>query len=356
MSTVKISKEMISENYNNLQEELSKFKDILPNYNLISRKISGFFGKDIYNYLSKLSAVEKNDLTFVFFERLTDRLVAKGANLLKNIPNKTIKKKIKNYFRKTVGAWSYNSLIVKRAFEKPRGYPGDYLTLEIIYNNLPITDKMETIGYFFDIYFLKNPLALAVRERKDKMAEYLYDFVEKHNPQRIKILNFASGAIREVRDLLQKFPSMSEINFTFLDFDEEALSFSQSQIKVESNFKFLRQDIFKIIKNSKNIIGNQDLIYSIGLIDYLPERILIEFIKCCYNLVVPGGRIILSHKDCEEHSPLLPDWFCDWNFYPRSKSDISKIILKSGIDLKNLKIESLPCKIIFSIFIDKPQN
>jgi len=49
----------------------------------------------------------------------------------------------------------------------------------------------------------------------------------------------------------------------------------------------------------------------------------------------------------------MPEWFCDWHFYPRSKSEVLQIIIDAGIQEKHVKMESLESGIIFSLYIDK---
>jgi hypothetical protein len=53
---------------------------------------------------------------------------------------------------------------IERCYSKPRGYAGDYLTIEKIYNNHP--EGAGRIGAVVDRLFLEMPAAVAVRNRR----------------------------------------------------------------------------------------------------------------------------------------------------------------------------------------------
>jgi hypothetical protein len=228
-----------------------------------------------------------------------------------------------------VGNWIYKSSIVKRAFEKPRGYPGDYKMLEIVYNNKPISKHL---GEYFDNNFLKSPYAVAVRVRKNRLREILTDFINASKLNKIGIFNIACGSSREIKEALPLLKTRSSVTFSCLDWDEEALQFSQNLLTKDTpknvNFKFVKEDIMNMVKidNAEKMYGKFDLIYSIGLIDYLPDRVLKRLVKVLYGLLHQNGKLVLTHKNKEKtFPPLPPDWFCDWKFVPRSKEEAVKL-------------------------------
>lgn len=115
-----------------------------------------------------------------------------------------------------------------------------------------------------------------------------------------------------------------------MDFDKEALEFSKERLNnVPKNIKieFLNEDIIDIVRSKKDEKLNiQHLIYSIGLADYLPDRVLKHFISTAFSLLYSGGEFIIAHKDKDKFKPLVPDWFTDWVFYPRNVKDLMKLV------------------------------
>jgi hypothetical protein len=250
--------------------------------------------------------------------------------------------KNKENFRFLIGAWAYRSPMTKRAFDKPKGYPGDYLMLENVYNHQPLTK--EGIGFYFDEYFLNSPYAVAVRCRKDKLRGFIEREIKQEALKNIKIFNIACGSCREITEMPFTLFRDKTITFTCLDWDEDALEFSRDKVKgFPSNvkFNFIKEDIMNLIKDLAIVSSfeKQDLVYSIGLIDYLPDRVLKLFMQFFYGILKAKGKLILTHKNREKtFSPIGPDWFCNWKFVPRNKEEVTHLFYSSGI--KNYSLSS----------------
>lgn len=335
------------------------------NEDRIKELISRFFLQDVSFYINEVTALNNSLLgqeghpkelekRFVF---LTDEILLKGYELEKALSDKKIMEKVKDSFRQLVGAWVYTGAIVKRAFEKPRGYPGDYEMLEIVYNNKPVS---EGIGWYCDKYFLQNPYAVAVRIRKDRLRELVEDYINVAGLNSINILNIACGSCREIRELITGVSSPKPVTFTCLDWDKEALSFSEAELLKQAakdiKFNFVKEDVMRIVKDNTCLqsYGEPNLIYSIGLIDYLPDRILKRLIRSLYSLLQDGGSMILTHKNRERtFPPLAPDWFCDWKFVPRNKEEITHLFYDCGIPRTRLTCESDDFEYIYYFTIIK---
>ena len=130
----------------------------------IRAQVESFFNKDVRQYHEDLSGLF-HEVTSEKIESeeiesrltiLTNNLLVNG-NALQAIVDKVDMKKIKQLFRELIGCWCYESPIVKMAYEKPRGYPGDYQLFELIYNNKPVAEN-DTIGFYWDKYFLNNTI------------------------------------------------------------------------------------------------------------------------------------------------------------------------------------------------------
>ncbi len=324
--------------------------------------VDTFFTRDVRQYLEKLFWVESKldrekglkHRLFRSVERLSDGIVKRGDHLQCLVNDKPFAKAIKACFRKVAGEWVYQSEIMERGFKKPRGYPGDYYMLELIYENRV---RSPGIGAYFDQYFLNNAYAAAVRNRKDMMHEMLSRLLEeKRGP--VRILNLACGSCREIRELLPSLTPLGGrvITFTCLDNDGEALEFAESKIRQiapdKVKFRFVREDTLSFLRLPVrcNPLGTHDVIYSIGLIDYLPDRILKSFLRFSYGLLEKGGVLILTHKDKERYRPLPADWFCDWSFVSRSEQKVIQLV-REAIGGKEILIEREQTGCIFFLTI-----
>lgn len=331
----------------------------------VRKQVYHFFAVDTLNYItellrvsSHLSAGNQNlqEAENKFFH-LTNQILLKGYRLEEVLGDKILTSKNKELFRFLVGTWAYKSPIVKRAFEKPRGYPGDYLMLETIYNNLPLAK--DGIGLYFDKYFLSNSYAVAVRYRKDKLREILHNEINQSVLKTIKIFNMACGSCREIKELPTEIFQNKTVVFTCLDWDEDALDFSRMAVKglaANVKFDFVKEDMMNLIKGPRtaSVFEKQDLVYSIGLIDYLPDRVLKLFMQFFYGLLKDKSKLILTHKNKEKtFSPIAPDWFCNWKFVPRNKEEVMKLFYNCGIKNFDLSAEVDEFSDIFYFTITK---
>lgn len=331
-------------------------------------KVEDFFNKDIRQYHEDLSTlVQEIDDGKIESEEaekkitiLTNELLLKGNTLEKIVDNKIYMKKIKQIFRELTGCWYYKSPILKMAYDKPRGYPGDYKLFEIIYDNKPLSEN-KSLGFYWDRYFLNNAYTTAVRTRKNKMKNILQDLIENTDSTTIKLLNVACGPSREIRELLSDpyLSSRKKLIFTGLDNDEEALEFSKSKLdNLPANIevRFLNENVLDVFRNSKHydIIGKQDVIYILGLTEYLPDRIFKKLTHFLFQLLNEKGMLVITYKDEDILFPSLPpDWLCDWAFIKRAKEDLINAAKGLGSDKYSLKIEREGSGCIFFLILTK---
>lgn len=339
MSKSNIIEQIVSVSPENKKSQISGFFD----------EISGKYRSLIDSILTEIeNGIIQNETTQDKLSKATKSIVEKGHSLAISIENSKLVNLIKENFRGLVGPWMLKSLIMKRALEKPRGYPGDYQMLEYIYDNKPIS---EGIGYYFDRGFLESDLVQSVINRKNLTKEELKALVKSGgNP---KILNLASGSCREIREMLSEGVK-DKFSLTCLDQDEEAIAFSQNALKGLADVTFVKDDIFNITKDErKPLLNDNDLIYSIGLIDYLPDRVLKKIIKSIYDNLKPGAVLLLSHKDHGVYTPMREDWLSDWKFVPRDEKKMLSLLNDVGINNEKIDVFREPTKIIFFMRIRK---
>jgi len=289
----------------------------------------------------------------------TAAVLEKGRELEKKLEDETLAKELKAIFRVVGAPFGLSSDAVRHALEKPGGYPGDHELLEFIYNNVPTSKKL---GYCADMVFLEDDYARAVRSRKDWMKKRLTSFLQEHSNKPASILNIACGASRELREIFteESFNLSEPITFNLIDKSKEALIFSDghlADIAHNVHFNYINNSVYDYLKDpvthSKRLSG-QDLVYSIGLADYIPADALSDQIKFFYDLLNPGGKLIIAHKDSKNYLPLTPDWWADWTFYLRDEEEVVALVKASGITNYTLTVErESTTNIIFFLNIEK---
>lgn len=331
-------------------------------------KVENFFAKDVRKFhedmtiLAQEAARKKvdSDEGEQRVTKLINDLLLKGNDLEKIVSDERGMKKIKQLFRELTGCWYYKSPILKMANDKPQGYPGDYKLFDIIYDKQPLAEP-GTMGYFWDNYFLNNGYANAARARKNKMKNILQDLIENSDLKSVKLLNVACGPSREIRELLcdPYLASRKKLVFTGLDNDKDSLDFSQSKFKsLPPNFqvRLIKENVLKLFKDKKynDLIGKQDIIYILGLTEYLPDRIFRSLTKFLFELLNEKGMLVITYKDeAIEFPSLPPEWLCDWAFIKRTKDDLIETTKQLGSDKFTLKIEREGTGTIFFLILTK---
>jgi SAM-dependent methyltransferase len=239
---------------------------------------------------------------------------------------------MQEYLRDRIEPFFSQSWFMHRAVTKPRGYPGDYKILEAIYDGNP---KTHGLGKALDLYFLQSDLARAVRGRKNKCREIIRDFVPHHTDGSMRILDIASGPCRELHG--NGGNGLSPFKFVGIDNDEVALSYARNAVLKagydKNNFEFRKHNVLRLTSGEKNIdtFGKFDLIYSVGLYDYLPDKILLRVLKGSSEMLNENGRYVVAFKDCKRYDKNEYQWHVDWHFFPRTEEECRKIVTDSGM-------------------------
>lgn len=288
----------------------------------------------------------------------SDQVVITGNRVENEISSGTVRKEIKKLFRSSIGKWAYSSEILRRSYEKPRGYAGDYKMVEEFYDQSP---RSSGVGYYFDNYILKNTLATADIYRKDKMSELVERYFEKNVFKKLNVINFGCGACKELRDLFKNYQPNKKINIMGVDQDTEAMDFSKQALGNLSEYvsiDYIQQNIIDLIFNYRNsqpnsVYANKELVYSMGLVDYFADNVLQLFVRFSLKTLAPGGTFIFAHKNSEKiESFLPPDWFCDWKFFLRNKEEVLNIV-KDEILGYDLEIEWEKTRHMFFLILTK---
>lgn len=266
------------------------------------------------------------------FNRTLNVFFDQVMNLENNLDDALVVSSIKKQFRKSFAQYVRQSVLVTHGFKKPRGYPGDASIIETVYENKP---KSNGIGLLLDLYLLQDKYIQAIRDRKDYTKKFLKKYIASLGvtPQRVKILNVACGSCREIRELIKENKIISpEISFTCLDQDAVTVDFAKTQLmNVPSNFKFHFfcenvVNLYSTVGFHNVLIKNQDLIYSIGLADYLPNSVLMPLLRYCFGKLHVGGTLFIAHKNVHQYPEPVSDWFCDWKFIVRTQLEFDFLV------------------------------
>jgi extracellular factor (EF) 3-hydroxypalmitic acid methyl ester biosynthesis protein len=240
-------------------------------------------------------------------------------------------KKKQSEFRQRTDEFFAKSFFMQRARTWPQGYPGDYEIIERAYDNQPLSPG---VGQLFDRYFLGTTLANSIRYRRALMREILTD--EMRARPAARILNLGCGPCRELVELASIIRETGT-RFTCIDFDTEAIAYSANRMLacgLQDHVEFRHYNALRMINAQRNVreFGRFDVIYTIGLLDYLADDVLVRMIKSLYETLRPGGTFVAVFKDCDRYDTIDYHWLVDWSaFLQRTRQQSWHLIEAAGI-------------------------
>jgi SAM-dependent methyltransferase len=222
-----------------------------------------------------------------------------------------------------------------RARFKPLGYPGDYEVMNDIYVNhfrgTSLFAKALNVG------FTSTAAARAVRARKDLIKSELSQVLEQTPGTRpLRVLSIAAGPAQEIYELLEQRESMPRpLEVVLFDQDKRALSYSYGRLKRIVNAKWKgqvtlvhRHDSIKRLLRGQPIFGEErrfDFVYSAGLLDYVQLLTAVSLCRGLYELVAPGGKLLVGNMVPASPSRWFMELHLDWFLVYRSREEILEI-------------------------------
>jgi CRP-like cAMP-binding protein len=231
----------------------------------------------------------------------------------------------------------------ERTYSKPRGYAGDFLSIELIYQNVP--QGTGWLGLLLDGCYLSLPAARAVRNRRSLLAEEISRTCQTAGGESVHVTTLACGPAAEVFDVLGSSPDGAPVRFTLLDIDPEALAFVKEKamrLHCLDRMELIQGNLIYLALGRQRLdLPPQDLVYSIGLIDYFEDRLVGKLINYIYGLLKPGGRVILGNFHPANVNRALMDYVLNWKLIHRTEADMNRLFTQSrfGRPCTNLRFE-----------------
>lgn len=260
------------------------------------------------------------------FFRLLHQEIGDGSS-----ENSQVKEEIGAYVHKEILPLILLTGTAERMYSKPRGYAGDYFTIAMIYGNKPTGSGR--IGPLIDQCILECAPSRAVRNRKALMSEEIRKTVENSSGRKAEVTSLACGPATELFDAFEKIKDRTTLKANLLDIDLQALAYvseKRDQARLQSQMRLLNDNlIYLALGRTRTDIRNQDLIYSIGLIDYFNDKIVVKLMDLIHSMLRPGGRVILGNFHPRNECKAMMDYILDWKLIHRSEEDMDRLYQRS---------------------------
>jgi len=238
------------------------------------------------------------------------------------------------YFRKQLWNIILISKIMRRTNLKPRGYAGDSEMMRLIYLN--DAQGHSTFSKLMHLFPMEQPGAQAVRNRRKFIVEQLRSVNKKFSDkEKLKVLSVACGPAFELQDIFTTTQDFKKYHFTLLDQDQAALYEAAAIIDmVEKNMHsdvevdYLTESVRTMIttREISKKWGQFDFIYSLGLFDYLTPPVAKAVLSKLYQILKPGGELIVGNFHTENKSRIFMEYWLDWVLYYRNEEDFLELV------------------------------
>jgi extracellular factor (EF) 3-hydroxypalmitic acid methyl ester biosynthesis protein len=254
-----------------------------------------------------------------------------GNDLAKTVmENREVLEATKTFTEIVVTPAMRRGAIWDRSYGKPLGYPGDFEVMNQVYD----WERRGANVYEMLIHRLGLDVAECIKTRMEVVRATIGKVVqEKGNARAARVLSLGSGPAREVETYLSSAGLKNKrVEFTLIDQEQAALSYAIEKTyphvlnaKGQARVQCLNMSFTDILRGTGGLssLPPQDLIYSVGLLDYLADRRAQALTRRLYESLAPGGLLIIGNMNETSLSNLWPmEFIADWNLYYRTEPEM----------------------------------
>ena len=234
------------------------------------------------------------------------------------------------------------SALFERSYTKPRGYAGDFETIEMIYKAEP--SGAGPIGRMIDAWNLATATSEAVRSRRQRIVDDVKSLIAGHEAEPFKITSMAVGSGREVFDLFEAIPA-ARMQVTGIDLDAGAIAFCAEEARKrslgEDKVKLHQANLVRLSFGRAHIpVPRQNFIYSMGLIDYFNDDLVIKLIDWAHDQLLPGGTLALGNFATGNPERPYMDHVLDWKLVHRTPAELRRLFAQSKFGSAEVRVDA----------------
>ena len=227
--------------------------------------------------------------------------------------------------------WSLHSQspFLRRTQTWPRGYPGDFETIEYLCEG---TNRARpgTVGYFIEQAALTSSITQQHRNKVAWQASKVLETCLGSSEER-KVLSIACGGSRDLRSI-QSFLEATPVQFLLNDLDEDALTHSVVNLPyLAGKLQPVHGNVFSAVRRFR-VRGPFDLIFAGGLFDYLSDRQIIWLLDQLARCLKMGGRLCFTNVALRNPYREWMDYFTHWKLVERAEGDLIALAREISLD------------------------
>jgi extracellular factor (EF) 3-hydroxypalmitic acid methyl ester biosynthesis protein len=214
----------------------------------------------------------------------------------------------------------------ERAAVRPRGYAGDAVMMDYVYDGVPPRGTTELGASIFSAT-TRVSMGLSVRYRRQLLRSLIDEAAVSCDSARV--LSVASGHCRELQGSLALAPWFcGEV----VALDQDALSCAEvERLHAGGRVRVVNQGVRDLLAGeSAKGLGRFDLIYSAGLYDYLPDPLARRLTQRLLAMLGPGGRLVIANFVPGGSGRGYMELFMDWTLVLRGEDEMRAMARAAG--------------------------
>lgn len=233
---------------------------------------------------------------------------------------------------KPARAFHAEAPFVHRLQNWPRGYPGDFETIEwLVDATCRITPDHR--AYWLEWYALNTPIAYQHRNKLQAQAQAIRMKLARLEGKNCRVLSVGCGG---ARDILLLPDVLGRLEIELADMDEDALALARERCIGAASVRTQKTDALRAVRRAR---GPFDLIIFGGLFDYLPDRYIQSLLREAGRMVGEvGGSILFTNISAgNAYRPWL-EYLADWRLIERTHTDLLRVWVGAGLEPDSLAI------------------
>lgn len=234
---------------------------------------------------------------------------------------------------------------LRRAADKPLGYPGDYEVMRYMYER-PF-EGPTLFAKALHLAFLQTRGALAVPARKDLMKREIAALVRARGDEGrpTRILSIAAGPAQETYEMLREIEApRAPVEIVLFDQDKRALAYAYGRVnavvknRALDNVRvvYLHDSIRRLLVDPTifDRFGKFDMLFSCGLFDYLRIPKATALTRNFYENLAPGGRTYIGNMVPENPCRWYIEMHLDWYLTHKTREEMRAMASAAAPDAR----------------------
>ncbi len=222
----------------------------------------------------------------------------------------------------------------------PRGYPGDFETIEYLCDAHNLAQP-HTVAYYCEQAALASHI---VQQHRNKLHQQTHLTLQTmlRGPAQPHVLSIACGGCRDLAPIVGLLDP-NRCRLTLNDMDDDALALAQNRLAALGDAcQLVPGNVLRKIRELAKL-GPYDLILVGGLFDYLEDKHIGFLFKHCRESLLNPGSLLF----CTNVSPGYPQktwqrYFTNWTLIERTEADLQRLAQAAGFGLDDFKITRDP--------------